>query len=146
MNSQKRMTINQVHQKYKAGELDLLEWNKNFIEAIEAKNKKIHAWVYFNKEMWLNKCENVLLNKPVFNKLLAVPVGIKDIFNTIDMPTAMGSPIWKDFTPGNDARVVYDIKMNGGLAAGKTVTAECAVHTPNENRNPWNLEKSQWHS
>ena len=33
-----------------------------------------------------------------------VPCGIKDIFNTRDMPTTMGSPVWATFTPGNDAR------------------------------------------
>jgi Asp-tRNA(Asn)/Glu-tRNA(Gln) amidotransferase A subunit family amidase len=137
-----RMTIDEVHSKYKSGELDLIEWNKTFIDLIQEKENKIQAWVYFDKDQWLENCVNILSNKPKFEKLLGVPVGVKDIFNTNDMPTAMGSPIWKDFTPGNDARVIYDIKMNGGFSAGKTVTAEFAVHTPNETRNPWNLEKS----
>jgi Asp-tRNA(Asn)/Glu-tRNA(Gln) amidotransferase A subunit family amidase len=67
-------------------------------------------------------------------------VGIKDIYNTMDFPTQMGSPIWKDFTPGNDARVVYDLRMAGAVVPGKTVTAEFAVHTPGETRNPHNPE------
>jgi Asp-tRNA(Asn)/Glu-tRNA(Gln) amidotransferase A subunit family amidase len=44
------------------------------------------------------------------------------------MPTAMGSPIWEGFTPGNDARVIRSIRGEGGLVFGKTVTAEFAVH------------------
>jgi Asp-tRNA(Asn)/Glu-tRNA(Gln) amidotransferase A subunit family amidase len=141
--SENRLTIAQIQKKHRQGEFDLLEWNRVFIKAIEEKESRICAWEYIDKELWIKKC-NALLNgpSPVFDKLYGVPVGVKDIFNTIDMPTQMGSALWKDFTPGNDARVVYDIKMNGGIIAGKTVTAEFAVHAPNATRNPWNREKS----
>lgn len=70
--------------------------------------------------------------------LRGVPIGIKDIFNTADMPTAMGSPIWERFLPGNDARVVTELRLAGGIVLGKTVTAEFAVHTPGRTRNPHN--------
>jgi len=69
-----------------------------------------------------------------------VPVGVKDIFNTLDMPTQMGSPIWAGFTPGNDSRVVHYLRMAGAVFPGKTVTAEFAVHTPGPTRNPHNPE------
>jgi Asp-tRNA(Asn)/Glu-tRNA(Gln) amidotransferase A subunit family amidase len=69
-----------------------------------------------------------------------VPIGVKDIFNTADMPTQMGSPIWKGFTPGNDARVVHYLRMADGIILGKTVTAEFAVHAPGPTRNPHNLD------
>jgi len=68
--------------------------------------------------------------------LNGIPIGIKDIFNTLDMPTAMGSPIWEGFTPGNDARVVAELRYAGGVILGKTVTAEFAVHTPGPTTNP----------
>lgn len=68
--------------------------------------------------------------------LEGIPVGVKDIFNTIDFPTQMGSPIWKDFQAGNDARVVYSLKQAGALIPGKTVTAEFAVHTLQKTINP----------
>jgi Asp-tRNA(Asn)/Glu-tRNA(Gln) amidotransferase A subunit family amidase len=137
------LTIREIVSRYKRGEFDIVAWNKTFIKNIHEKEVDIHAWEYFNEEEWLNKLDAVLQNHPQkFSNLLGVPVGIKDIFNTIDMPTCMGSPIWKDFTPGNDARVVHNIKFQGGISAGKTVTAEFAVHTPNETRNPWNKEYS----
>ena len=44
----------------------------------------------------------------------------------------MGSVLWKGFEAGNDARVVYEIKKHGGVIAGKTVTAEFAVHELND--------------
>lgn len=69
-------------------------------------------------------------------RLAGVPVGVKDIFNTTDMPTQMGSPIWKGFTPGNDARAVHYLRMADAVLPGKTVTAEFAVHTPGPTRNP----------
>jgi Asp-tRNA(Asn)/Glu-tRNA(Gln) amidotransferase A subunit family amidase len=54
----------------------------------------------------------------------------------------MGSPIWKDFTPGNDARVVHYLRRNGALILGKTTTAEFAVHYQDKTRNPHDLSRS----
>ena len=137
------LTIAEIVSKYKKKEFDIVAWNKTFIKNIKEKEENVHAWVYFNEELWLKKLDSVLENHPEkFSDLLGVPVGIKDIFNTIDMPTCMGSPIWNGFTPGNDARVVHNLKFQGAITAGKTVTAEFAVHAPNETRNPWNTEHS----
>lgn len=77
------------------------------------------------------------------SKLLEyIPVGVKDIYNTRDFPTQMGSPLWKDFTPGNDARAVYHLKRQGAVVVGKTVTAEFAVHTLDKTLNPYDVEKT----
>ena len=136
-------TINDILALYHKGELDIIEWNKYFIDNTKKNEDKINAWAFFDEHLWLQHLDDALKNNDgIFNKLLGVPVGIKDIFNTIDMPTCMGSPLWEGFTPGNDARVVHNIKFEGGVIAGKTVTAEFAVHTPNETRNPWNYDYS----
>ena len=50
----------------------------------------------------------------------------------------MGSPIWEGFRPGNDARVVTNLRRAGALIPGKTVTAEFAVHHPGPTINPHN--------
>jgi Asp-tRNA(Asn)/Glu-tRNA(Gln) amidotransferase A subunit family amidase len=71
--------------------------------------------------------------------LEGIPVGVKDIFNTTDFPTQMGSPIWAHFTPGHDARVVFHLQRAGGIIAGKTVTAEFAVHTLRKTLNPHDI-------
>ena len=73
-----------------------------------------------------------------FPSLAGAPVAVKDIFNTVDMPTGMGSDLRKDYRPGNDARVVGQIRELGGYALGKTKTAEFAVHSHPDTRNPWN--------
>ena len=66
----------------------------------------------------------------------AIPFGIKDIFNTADFPTQMGSPLWKGFSPGNDARTVFNARELGALIPGKTATAEFAVHALGKTLNP----------
>ena len=72
--------------------------------------------------------------------LAGLPLAVKDIFNTMDLPTCMGSDLWEGFTPGNDARVVAQAKLLGAFVLGKTVTAEFAVHTPGSTRNPHSSE------
>lgn len=76
------------------------------------------------------------------NNLYGIPFGVKDVFNTIDYTTEMGSVIWKDFYAGNDARVVSKLLYNKGIMAGKTVTAEFAVHSLNETLNPYDIERT----
>jgi len=71
-----------------------------------------------------------------------IPVGVKDIFNTYDFRTEMGSPIWHGFTPGNDARPVASLRQEGGIVIGKTVTAEFAVHTPGPTLHPMDPRRS----
>ena len=74
--------------------------------------------------------------------ITGVPIGVKDVFNTNDMPTQHGSTAFANFTPGNDARVVFDIHKHGGLVAGKTATAELAVHHPTGTVNPLDPDRS----
>jgi len=61
-------------------------------------------------------------------ELFGMPFGVKDVFNTRVLPTAMGSEIWKGFQAGNNARVVDEIADRGGVVFAKTTTAEFAVH------------------
>jgi Asp-tRNA(Asn)/Glu-tRNA(Gln) amidotransferase A subunit family amidase len=74
-------------------------------------------------------------------ELFAVPFGVKDVFNTKVLPTGMGSEIWKDFQPGNNARVVDEIADRGGIIFSKTTTAEFAVHYIQDGKtiNPHNV-------
>jgi Asp-tRNA(Asn)/Glu-tRNA(Gln) amidotransferase A subunit family amidase len=72
--------------------------------------------------------------------LFGLPVGVKDVFNTSDFPTEMGSPIWRGFRPGNDARAVSELLQHDALVMGKTVTAEFAVHHPGSTVNPTTIK------
>ncbi|OEH85494.1 hypothetical protein BHU72_05255 [Desulfuribacillus stibiiarsenatis] len=103
------------------------------------------AWAYYDQDIIMKQAYYVQDKYNLIEKkhsLFGIPIGVKDIFNTIDYPTQMGSPLWKGFTPGNDARIVYNIKNAGGIIAGKTDTAEFAVHALNSTVNPHNEDKT----
>ncbi len=70
--------------------------------------------------------------------LHGVPVGVKDIFDTDDLPTEMGSPAFAGNQPGKNAELVRRIIAAGGYALGKTATTEFAFMHPAGTRNPWN--------
>ncbi|PLZ02921.1 amidase [Burkholderia sp. WAC0059] len=72
--------------------------------------------------------------------LAGLPVGVKDLIDTRDMPTAYGSPIYRDHRPSADARIVELIRQSGGTVFGKTVTTEFAWREPGPTVNPWNKQ------
>src|SRR6202035_4370651 len=70
--------------------------------------------------------------------LSGIPVAIKDIIATSDMPTTNGSPIYRDHIPGADAWVVERLRNLGATIFGKTVSTEFAWRHPGPTVNPWN--------
>jgi len=110
------------------------------IAAYERCEPQVKAWVCFDAERLLAQArvtDLCLARGEPLRTLEGVPVGVKDIFNTADFPTQMGSPLWDGFTPGNDARAVFHLRRAGAVVPGKTVTAEFAVHTLGKTINPW---------
>lgn len=71
-----------------------------------------------------------------------MPVGIKDIIETIDMPTGMGSPLFDGWRSDRDAASVKALREAGAIIVGKTVTTEFAATHPGKTRNPWDLDRT----
>jgi Asp-tRNA(Asn)/Glu-tRNA(Gln) amidotransferase A subunit family amidase len=71
-----------------------------------------------------------------------MPVGIKDIIETVDMPTEMGSPLYAGWRSGRDAAVVAALREAGAVIVGKTVTTEFAATEPRGTRNPWDTTRT----
>lgn len=67
-----------------------------------------------------------------------MPIGIKDIIETVDMPTEMGSPLFAGWRSEKDAASVRALRDAGCVIVGKTVTTEFAAFHPRGTRNPWN--------
>jgi Asp-tRNA(Asn)/Glu-tRNA(Gln) amidotransferase A subunit family amidase len=67
-----------------------------------------------------------------------MPVGIKDVIETFDMPTQMGSPLFLGWRSEKDAASVRALRDAGAVIVGKTVTTEFAASEPRGTRNPWN--------
>jgi Asp-tRNA(Asn)/Glu-tRNA(Gln) amidotransferase A subunit family amidase len=120
-----------------AGRLTPREVVESCLARIDAYEELVGAWEHLDADLALAAADAA-----PSGALQGVPAGIKDIFNTRDMPTTMGSPAWATFTPGNDARVVHYARRAGTVVLGKTVTAEFAVHTPGKTRNPHELTRS----
>jgi Asp-tRNA(Asn)/Glu-tRNA(Gln) amidotransferase A subunit family amidase len=129
----------------KSGQTSAAEIVEQCCQQIDRVESGVHAWVYFDKSKALAQAKAIDARRADgidTGPLYGIPVGIKDIINVIDMPCGMGSPIWDGFKPGNDARVVSKIRLAGATIAGKTVTAEFAVHTPGKTLNPHDPEFS----
>ena len=107
------------------------------LEAIAEKDGPIQAWEYLNAEQARANADHIDSNN-ITGVLAGVPIGVKDVIDTIDMPTGYGTPIYKGFQPPWDAPAVQIAKNSGGLILGKTVSTELAMASPNKTRNPHN--------
>jgi Asp-tRNA(Asn)/Glu-tRNA(Gln) amidotransferase A subunit family amidase len=127
----------------KAGTLKAETLIRSCCDHIRKIEPKLHAWVIYDEMRAIRRAQEIdrAIAAGTFDgSLYGVPVGIKDIYNTMDFPTQMGSPIWKGFTPNNDSRSVFYLREAGAVILGKTVTAEFAVHEPGPTVNPHNPE------
>ncbi|HXV47683.1 MAG TPA: amidase [Candidatus Binatia bacterium] len=121
--------------------------SEEFVEACLVRIKEIdgrvQAWTFLDPDYALQQAraadERRLSGQPI-GPLHGVPVGIKDIFDTFDMPTEYGSVLYAGRTPSSDATVVARLRAAGALIMGKTVTTEFAYFAPGKTRNPHNSE------
>jgi Asp-tRNA(Asn)/Glu-tRNA(Gln) amidotransferase A subunit family amidase len=103
----------------------------------------IQAWQFLDPEHALNQArarDQIRREGQSVGPLHGVPVGIKDIIDTEDMPTEDGTVLHAGRTPADDATVVAKLRAAGAVIMGKTVTTECATYTPGKTRNPHNPE------
>jgi Asp-tRNA(Asn)/Glu-tRNA(Gln) amidotransferase A subunit family amidase len=71
-----------------------------------------------------------------------MPIGVKDVIETVDMPTEMGSPLFASWHSHKDAASVAALREAGAVILGKTVTTEFAATEPRGTRNPWDLDRT----
>ena len=104
---------------------------------------QVQAWAFLDPDYALAQARALdqlrLEGKPI-GPLHGVPIGIKDIFDSADMPTENGSVIYAGRTPSRDATVVSMLRAAGAVIMGKTVTTEFAYFSPGKTRNPHNPE------
>ncbi|MBK8382394.1 MAG: amidase [Ignavibacteria bacterium] len=137
--------IKDILSKIEKKEITTSEISEQCIERIEEYNDKYKVWVSYDEKKLHEQSDKIserIGNGESIRVLEGIPVGVKDIFNTYDFPTQMGSPLWKGFTAGNDARVVYYLKEAGAIIPGKTDTAEFAVHAIGNCFNPHDVTRT----
>lgn len=71
-----------------------------------------------------------------------MPIGVKDVMETADMPTGQGSALFTDFESGRDCAAVAALREAGAIILAKTVTTEFAARSPNQTRNPFDLSRT----
>jgi amidase len=112
---------------------------RDCLDRIEERDKQVKAWAFIDGKLALEQAR-ALDNAGAKGALAGVPLAIKDIIDTFDMPTDMGSPIYRNHRTAADASCVALARRAGAVILGKTVTCEFAGLTPNVTRNPRNLD------
>jgi Asp-tRNA(Asn)/Glu-tRNA(Gln) amidotransferase A subunit family amidase len=105
------------------------------IERIEANEPWVQAWQYFDPVLALQQARQLDAG-PSAGALHGLPIGVKDLMDTADMPTTYGSPIYAGHRPLTDAACVAASRAAGAIIMGKTVTTEFATFQPGPTRNP----------
>src|ERR1700720_3099022 len=121
--------------KIAASEITCEAVTRDCIERIAAREPVVKAWVNFNPELALAQA-HALDREPRRGPLHGVPIGVKDVIDTFDMPTEMGSPIYRGYRPTADAACVALLRRAGAVILGKTATCELAGMAPAATTNP----------
>lgn len=134
-----------VRQDFLAGKDTPRAFLERGIERIEARNQDVRAFVCLNLEAARTAADAATRRyrdgKPL-SSVDGMPVGIKDIMDTHDLPTQMGNPIYKGWQPTWDAACVHALRSGGAIVVGKTVTTAFASGETNEARNPLDLRRT----
>lgn len=121
----------------RSGELGVVELVTACLEAIEAWEEQLRAWVHLDPDHAMAQARRLdALPADERGPLHGVPVGIKDIIDTADLPTSYGSPIYAGHRPSEDAAAVARLRAAGAVILGKTVTTEFALFQAGATTNP----------
>jgi Asp-tRNA(Asn)/Glu-tRNA(Gln) amidotransferase A subunit family amidase len=125
------------------GQLSSVDLVGDCLKRIDEADGDIEAWAFLDRDHAMRQAQAADDHRKqggATGPLHGVPIGIKDIFDTGDMPTEFGSKLWAGRTPRRDAAAVARLRAAGAVILGKTVTTEYAYFNPGKTRNPHNRE------
>ncbi len=132
-----QLTATQLRAKLAAGETTAEAIVQSCLAAIADREDRIHAWIHLAGDAALATARAMDAG-PKNGLLHGIPVGVKDIIDTADMPTAYGATLYAGHRPPWDATCVSLVRQAGGLVLGKTVSTEFAFNSPGATANPHN--------
>ena len=138
-----QLTASEAARRMREGLLTAEELVGGCLERIRQVEPVVQAWQFLDEEHALAQAraaDERRRSGQAAGALNGIPVGIKDIIDTADMPTENGTVLHKGRTPRSDAAVVRQLRAAGAVILGKTVTTECAYFSPGKTRNPHNPE------
>ena len=109
------------------------------LDRIHAREEQVGAWAWLDPDQALAQAR-ACDERPATTPLHGVPIGIKDIIDTADMPTCYGSQIYNGHYPDEDAECIRLLRQAGAVIMGKTVTTEFAFYAPGKTANPHNIK------
>ncbi len=130
-----RLTAAEIVRATTAGEITCEAVTRACLDRIGARESVVHAWANIDPELALAQAR-ALDRGQNRGPLYGVPIGVKDIIDTFDQPTEMGSPIYRGHRPAADAACVALVRAAGAVILGKTVTCEFAGMQPGNTTNP----------
>ena len=122
-------------QRLAAREITAEQLARSCLERVEEREKTVGAWIHLDPDAVLAQAR-ALDAGPVRGPLHGLPLGVKDITDTIDMPTGYGSAVYPGHRPAMDAAGVALARAAGALVFGKTVSTEFAWFHPGKTANP----------
>ena len=108
-----------------------------YLERIEERESVVGAWQYLDRNQALTMARKRDAEAPR-GPLHGIPIAVKDLIDTVEMPTSYGSPIYRGHRPDADASCVALARAAGAIVLGKTVTTEFATFFPGKTANPRN--------
>ena len=135
------LSATQAAEKMAAGETTSLAVVEDCLARIAAREPDIRAWAFVDPGL-VRRQARARDQEPRRSAFHGLPIGIKDIFDTFDMPTAYGSPIYKGHRPAFDTAIVGLLRRAGLVILGKCATTEFASPVPSGVKNPHDFGRS----
>lgn len=133
------LSLAQAALEIREGRVKSAELVRACLDRVKAVDGDVRAWTFLDPDHAMRQAEVLDRQRSegrAVGRLHGVPVGIKDVFDTGDMPTELGSPLYAGRTPHRDAACVARLRAAGAVIMGKTVTTEFAYFNPGKTANP----------
>jgi Asp-tRNA(Asn)/Glu-tRNA(Gln) amidotransferase A subunit family amidase len=132
------LSATEARKQLAAGTITSEQLTRDCLSHIAAREAAVGAWAHLDADAAIQHARQ--LDKSTSHGLLhGIPIAVKDLIDTCDMPTAYGSAIYAKHRPAWDAPCVALARAAGAVVLGKTVTTELAYFTPGKTANPRNL-------
>ena len=145
MNEIFSQSVENLALKIKNSELTSVELCEKYIERIDQFEKEVKAWAFFDKKILLEKAKEAddyrRSGKPT-GFLHGIPVAVKDIIGTVEMPTECGTSIRKGKSYSQNAEIIDLLISEGAIVMGKTATSELAFLGPSKTTNPHDYSRT----
>ena len=145
MNEIFSQSVENLALKIKNSELTSVELCEKYIERIDEFEKEVKAWAFFDKKILLEKAKEAddyrRSGKPI-GFLHGIPVAVKDIIGTVEMPTECGTSIRKGKSYSQNAEIIDLLISEGAIVMGKTATSELAFLGPPKTTNPHDYSRT----